>query len=466
MISTPFILNNVFYGISTNADLVINSGKLSAYENTIGWGYTFFKRIYEYGSDPDATITLSNESISAEGKANTKTVNITTTATWSILSKPEWIATSSAGATGNATISLAFGANTGTEATTRTGMVIFKLSGTNAKDTLNLTQYTNKYSDGDYETRQTHTTGNGINVVFMGDGFTLEEIVSGAYEQAMNLAITHFFDIEPYTTYRNYFDVHVVYVYSKESGCSDLTTTKNTALSVKYTGSDGSTAMSSDDDACFDYAESVPDVDLKKALVIVVPNSTRYGGTTWMWSTGEAIAICPMPGNSYPYDFRGIVQHEAGGHGFGGLADEYVNYTNTTIPIPTAAKLLNWQDLGFYKNVDLTNNLTEILWKNFVGLSAYSYVGAFEGAYLYSTGVWRPEEASCMINNIKYYNAPSREMIVKRIMSRSGGTYSFTDFQTKDVMQLSAETKAATTIVDKSKMLAEPVLTIGSPKRK
>ncbi len=466
MLTNPFEINNVFLDINDNADLEVPKGKLSLYESTTGWGYTFFKRMFETGTDPDASVVLSTTSIKTIGKASTGSVTVTSTSPWTVYSRPDWISTSVNGAAGNETVNLEFAANTAEGSSVRTGKIIFKVTGSGNKDTLEVTQYTNKYADKDYETRQTHTLGNGIDVVFVADGFVLDEIVSGEYDQVMDQAITHFFDIEPYTTYKNYFDVHVVYAYSQESGCSNLLTTKNTALGVKYTGAGSSTSMSADNDACFDYAESVPGVNLRETLIAVVPNSTRYGGTCWMWSSGEAIALCPMSSSSYPYDFRGVVQHEAGGHGFGGLADEYVNYDTETIPADEKLSAQTWQALGFFGNIDFTNDLATVRWKHFVGLTGYSYVGAYEGAYYYGHGVWRPESTSCMISNIRYYNAPSREQIVKRIMSRSGGTYSFTDFQSKDVMQYTPPTKGGMITFDKSKALAKPVLVNGSPKRK
>jgi hypothetical protein len=68
-----------------------------------------------------------------------------------------------------------------------------------------------------------------------------------------------------------------------------------------------------------------------------------------------------------------------------------------------------------------------------------------------------------MINNIRYYNAPSREMVVKRIMSRAGMTYSFDDFRAKDVMQLEAATKSSPSKPDPDKILHSPVLIKGAP---
>jgi hypothetical protein len=176
-----------------------------------------------------------------------------------------------------------------------------------------------------------------------------------------------------------------------------------------------------------------------------------------MWSSGEAVAICPVSNLNYPYDFRGVVQHEGGGHGFGKLADEYVNTTGY-IPQSEIDALHNMQSYGFYLNVDVTSNLTNILWKHFIGLPNYTYVGAYQGGNYYSLGVWRPESGSVMINNINYVNAPSREMIVKRIKSIAGQTYSFDDFKARDVMELTALTKAAGMVIDPTKFLPPPIL--------
>ena len=67
-----------------------------------------------------------------------------------------------------------------------------------------------------------------------------------------------------------------------------------------------------------------------------------------------------------------------------------------------------------------------------IGVPGYSRVNAFEGGYYFSYGVWRPEVSSCMIYNEKYYNAPSREAIVKRIYNTAGIPYTFEDFVTRD----------------------------------
>jgi hypothetical protein len=59
-------------------------------------------------------------------------------------------------------------------------------------------------------------------------------------------------------------------------------------------------------------------------------------------------------------------------------------------------------------------------------------VDVYEGAFFHSRGVFRSEPTSCMHNNIPYYNAISREAMVKRIKQYAGETYSFEEFKAND----------------------------------
>ena len=308
-------------------------------------------------------------------------------------------------------------------------------------------------SDGSYITLQKATIGRGIDLVFYGDGYTVDDITSLKYENNLRQAFTYFFAIEPYKTYSAYFNVYMVYAVSSESGISDPTTTVNTKFGTKFTKV-GSTELSTNLATCTSYTLKAPIKDIGNTVGILVANSATYGGTTYIHSgsKGFNLSICPYA----PSYFRGIVEHEGGGHGFGNLADEYVDNVGM-IPQSEIDILHSDQSNGIFLNVDVTNNLSTILWNHFIGLANYSYVGAYEGADLYSLGVWRPESGSLMINNIKYINAPGREIIVKRIMQLAGLTYSFADFQAKDVMELTASTRAASLIIDKSKILPPPV---------
>ena len=268
--------------------------------------------------------------------------------------------------------------------------------------------------------------GRGVDVVIMGDGFSRGEIQDGSYGRAMEKAAEALLAVQPYSRYRNYFNVYVVEAVSEESGISDLTTTRHTRFGVRYMGSGKETSMKvMQEDLCFRYAQRVP-VRMAETLIIMVANSSRYGGTCHMWSSGKAIAICPMSQEESPYDFTAIVQHEAGGHGFAKLADEYSS--EGRIDAQEAEHVRKWQQYGHYVNISLTSELLKVPWGIFLGRMGYEGVGTFEGAHTFAQGVWRPEKESCMVSNIPYYNAPSRLAIVRRISNLSGKNFSWTRF--------------------------------------
>ena len=345
------------------------------------------------------------------------------------------------------------------EATTlsRSGSVIFKLNNREYADTLLINQYNFSFSDGDYETIQSSSVGNGIDIVFLGDGYTIEEVIQGKYKNKLVEATEHFFNIEPFRTYRNYFDVHIVYAFSEESGISDHINTKKTKFSSKY-DSPNSTRMSVDQLASFEYALKAPlSSTLTETLVAVITNSTRFAGTNLSFSDGKSISIVPATNLPYPNDFRGVVQHEIGGHGFGRLADEYVQ-RNTSISAAEIDELKLWQGWGYFRNVDVTSDVNEVWWKHIIADPAFSYVGAYEGAYTYEKGVWRSEPSSLMNNNISYINAAGRELIVKQIKNLAGETFTFNEFKLRDVRETQALTRYTTATSNETLKLPPPVL--------
>ncbi len=85
-------------------------------------------------------------------------------------------------------------------------------------------------------------------------------------------------------------------------------------------------------------------------------------------------------------------------------------------------------------NISFTSDPQEVHWAHFIGRSRYGEVGLYEGALNYGKGVWRPEQTSCMKDNSPFFNAPSRESIVRRIMDISGEGFDYDTFYRKDVI--------------------------------
>lgn len=285
------------------------------------------------------------------------------------------------------------------------------------------------YVDGEYLQLQRAVKGNGVNLFIFGDGFTSKDLrKNGRYEAVMKQTMDYFFTIEPYQSYRDYFNIYMVIAESEEAGVS-MNDTFGRKINNKFSTTFGDgTSITCNDELCFEYARKIKDLPKDKPLTIVMPlNSTKYAGTTYLYSNGNSIALCPMSTEASPNDFEGLIHHEAGGHGFGFLCDEYVYY-NAQMPESRKNDLREWQKLGFQCNLDFTDNLSTILWKDFIGIDKYAQVGAYEGGYEYQYGVWRSEVNSCMNNNIPYYNAQSRWSIVSRIMKLAEVDFTVQDF--------------------------------------
>lgn len=353
--------------------------------------------------------------------------------------------------------SLIFGIAENNSKESRTAQIVISNKTYSLADTLNVIQEGNPneyYVDGSYLQIRQATRGNGVNLFLMGDGFTQKSlVVGGRYENVMRQAADYFFSIEPYYSYRDYFNVYAVIAESKEEGVNGE---YGKRVDTKFQSEYGSgTAITCNDELCFEYAKKVKNVDSEPMTLIVVLNSGKYAGTTYLYSDGNSIALCPMSKEERPNDFEGVIHHEAGGHGFGFLCDEYVYYQRK-MPESRKRDIRAWQELGFQLNLDFTEDLSEILWKDFIGIDKYNNVGAFEGGYEYQYGVWRSEENSCMNNNIPYFNVQSRRIIVERIMKLAGEQFILNDFINKDNVSVPSEevSRATTNFVQP---LGEPI---------
>lgn len=296
------------------------------------------------------------------------------------------------------------------------------------------------YFDRDYSIEQTHSKGSRpSNIIFIGDGYQGEEFsYGGKFDTDMDEGIEAFFAIEPYRSYREYFSIYKVAAYSPENGVSqsDKRIFKKTRFGTDFEG--GST-MSIDDNTLLAFVKSVLSVNddfLTRSVIVLVANQNRYGGTCWMWSDGKAVAIVPVSRSDVANDhYRNLVTHEAGGHGYAKLADEYVNNEGSRITALALGEYNDFLQYQFYPNVDITGSLTEIKWREFFSIEGYSMVGAHEGAFYYSYGAWRPELNSAMRYNDLYYNAPSRAAIVKRILTIAGEQYTLAHFIENDLLR-------------------------------
>ncbi len=294
--------------------------------------------------------------------------------------------------------------------------------------------------DGTVVTLQKASVGKGINIVFMGDAYT-DRDMNELYESLMWQANEEFFSIEPYKTFRDRFNVYAVRVVSKngKTGAG-----YSTALGTQATGT--STAISdAGTDKCYEYALKVPGINDKKNLLIcVLINSDGMTGITAMSkSLQSGVAYCAS-GSNIRDMFGVLVRHEAGGHGFAFLSDEYITQTGSPSQALIDEYNMLYRDYGWYSNVDFTNNPVDVKWSAFLNDDRYKdEVGIFEGGATFTNGVYRPSQNSMMNKNLERFNAPSRWAIYKRIMELSGETASFEKFLEYDAVNRASASAAA-----------------------
>ena len=270
---------------------------------------------------------------------------------------------------------------------------------------------------------QEATLGTGIPFVLMGDGFIDTEIADGTYDLVMDKTCEHLFSEEPLASLRGYFDVYAV---TAVSSTVNAGSGYGTVFSTWMKGG-GSTLIEGDMDAVVEYTQCVEGIDIENALAVVILNSHEYAGTTTMGisfgngRTEFAIAYCPVINSLDDELFRTVLCHEAVGHGFGKLDDEYA-YSGT-IPTVERLQVQSLQTSGWFLNVDFTNDYNDVLWSDFLADSRYANegLGIFEGAHTYAYGAYRPSEESIMNSNILGFNAPSRQALYNKVMSLGEG---------------------------------------------
>ena len=439
-----YVMDEAFHGVAKdNFTLEVPESAIQQYQTAVGW--KDFKRISAYRN-----LVIRPSMATAINTTVTRDLVLTADDEWYVESQPDWVTLDKTSGTGKSEIKLTF-AEMPAGSEPREGEVVFMLKGQDYRTRCKVTQYDYEYAEDEFITFQEATKGNGkLNIVLLGDGYNAKDISEGKLMENVTEAYGHFFDIEPYRTYKDYFNVYTAVSVSPESGVGSV----NTIIYNKFntTAKGGVTLSGRNGESDFNYimkyiceSGKIASEYLNSTLVIMVPNTYDYGGICYMWDEGFAIAYCPMSDYGYPLDFRGVIQHEAGGHGFGKLGDEYI-YHNAFIDACSCTccghvfEFNMAKAKGWYDNLSLTGKMSEVPWSHLIFHEKYSeFVDIFEGGFMHNRGVYRSEHNSCMNNDIPYYSTISRESIVKRIMAYAGEEYSFEKFVENDVIEVTMD---------------------------
>lgn len=453
-IEPPTVLAGAFNGVAKdNFALQVPEQSIIRYQTENGW--SDFRRIVAHY---DFSIGRTRLRLLNKGESRTYTLRCPSGNAWSIESKPDWISVSPSSGTGKTDVTITvsdmartndtFEVNEGSfqypsykNYAGRAGSVVFALDGKDYTCELKVEQYDCDYVDGQPITLQSASRGSGIDIVFIGEGFDAKDIADGKFTTAAETGAGHFFNVEPYTSYSDYFNVYSVITKSDDSGIEDV----NTVVDNKF----------SSVDACFQWARKAKTgINFSRSVVIMLHNNPAYYGWTYMYADGSALAVVPVSEQAYPRDFRGLIQHEAGGHAFGKLADEYIYHnafiTSCGCPCcdhPSGEYDLRSQyglfkSLGWFKNLSMISDHHRVPWAHLIYHPSYSNrVDMYEGAYMHTRGIYRSEVTSCMNNNIPYFSAISRQAIVERIKHYAGEFFTLADFYAND--SFAVGTKAA-----------------------
>ena len=290
---------------------------------------------------------------------------------------------------------------------------------------------------------QKASEGNGIDIVFMGDAYSDRQVANGMYRRDMEACVEQFFAVEPYKSFRKLFNIYFVTTVSATEGYERGGRSLGT-----YFGN--VTFMGGNNDKCFELARKAvkDDKRMDEVLVLVCGNQdlsgivylngscTFYEPQTWTgrdYACGPAVTYFTKQDESFERT-GDVLRHEAGGHGFAKLADEY-HYSGTVSSsdkdLIKARSAHMW-----YSNVDITSDRAKVKWAKFLADDRYKdEVGMYEGGFTYQYGVWRPSENSIMNDNRGGFNAPSRYAIWYRIHKLAYGNSwngTFEDFAAFD----------------------------------
>ncbi len=308
------------------------------------------------------------------------------------------------------------------------------------------------YHTGDVIVYQQMRTENPVTMVVTGDGYTADDLLEGGlFEKRAREALDFLFTVEPYKTYRNYFNVYIIPALSNEKGADNRSTgmEKDTYFDSGWQddysdmGANESTVMTFLQTYCPDIVNG--SVSVNDVPICLLVNDSRYGGICWSWSSGKAYTIVPTTEGMWQYssdealgisigDWKNTFLHEYGGHAFGRLSDEYFTEGSERTFYGSYCSEHYWEvPMGLNVTADVNGETDTVYWQHMVGDSRFPRVGFYEGGNTYEKGIWRSEPISAMDDNRRYFNAISRQIIVEHILRKAKETFNFEEFCAKDV---------------------------------
>ena len=294
----------------------------------------------------------------------------------------------------------------------------------------------NYYSNGHKLVLNSATAGyTPLNIVILGDGYKKRDLMQGGkFERSARSAMDAFFSVEPYKSFKERFNVYAVAYESANEGprLESASASSHSTYFESYYKGGGNTYVNCSDNGKSKMKSVVQNTlglsgdAYYRTIVIALINtseavgSTDYPSMTTSSSIGDGYAsfsIAMLAANST--GTNGLIRHEAGGHAFGRLGDEY------SVSWYTEALVNERHNVGFYRNV-ATN---QSYWSAFTA-AGYGSDEVMYDKYGPYTTYRSTRESGIMWNNNGQFNAVSRHAIYERIIKQSqgAGAYNWNSF--------------------------------------
>ena len=359
----------------------------------------------------------------------------------------DWIYETSVGVGGRYTINLNEGPQRSANVvfTITNGSITYTKSVPIVQKAVNSSITGKYYSNGDKVllNQKTASCANALNIVILGDGYQKKDLLKGGkFERSAKSAMDSFFGIEPYKTFKDRFNVYMVAYESTDEGIDNEAESvdKDTYFDTYWAGGSSTAAYTNSESKVVDAVRDVvgsSDANYYRTIAIVLANTSEQAGscaypvsdsgnyTSVLGEEWRSFSICVLAANST--GTNGLIKHEAGGHAFGRLGDEY------DVARFTSDYIAGEHNKGFYLNVAPNNTY----WNNFTN-SGYGADKVTYDAYCNGLVYRSTKESGIMWNNTGVFNAVSRHAIYQRILRQTEGysAYSWAKFLEYDKKNL------------------------------
>ncbi len=279
--------------------------------------------------------------------------------------------------------------------------------------------------------QKTASCANALNIVILGDGYQKKDLLKGGkFERSARSAMDSFFGVEPYKTFKDRFNVYMVAYESPNEGPRLESVAEDqhvTYFGTWYKGAGNTLVGYNSKYKIQDIVQNTVGLDTNeefyRTIVILLVNSSESLGSTdypvmqatSTLPTGEgyaSFAIAILAANSQ--GTSGLVRHEAGGHAFGRLGDEY------PVDWYTVSLVNERHGYGFYRNVATNTSYWSAFTNAGYGSDKVTYDSYGSNELYRST-----HESGIMWNNNGNFNAVSRHAIYERIINQTEGSSAY-----------------------------------------